>query len=94
MNFKNIKTDTMLQYYRHGSKAGFVKHMDVYLKSILPHAHCDRGYIDVKAKPTQVEKEVSPDNCILFTLSEDEALEMATQLIMTISQIKQEKEQT
>ena len=34
MNFKNIKTDTMLQYYRHGSKAGFVKHMDVYLKSI------------------------------------------------------------
>ncbi len=116
MNFKNIKTDTDLQYLFHGSKPREVKHMDVYLEKYV-------DAIDVKVSPNSIgvqearmeslghsnggwrkghepkkEGEEARElrkahNGILFTLSTDEALAMATQLLMAIGQIKQRLEE-
>ena len=125
--WKNIKTDTMLQYLSHGSGIRNVRHMDVYLNKRYAMSSEPaflsgkaKGWVDVKVSPNAlgVEAERSrsnqgnakrgesgllnleseearklrdAENGTLFVMSPDEAFNMATQLLIAVSDLRDSK---
>ncbi len=95
----------MVQYLFHGPKPREVKHMDVYLQQyvdvidvkVSPNAvgveAAKNGHEAVGTQTEEARKLRESSNGTLFTLSTDEALTMATQLLMAIGQIKQKLEE-
>lgn len=115
--WKNIKTDTMLQYLSHGSGIRNVRHMDVYLDKRYAKTYEPaflsgkaKGWVDVKVSPNAVGVELEKgkgrglasedkytaearklrdaENGTLFVMTPDEAFNMATQLLIAVSDLR------
>ena len=115
--WKNIKTDTMLQYLSHGSGIRNVRHMDVYLNKRYAMSSEPaflsgkaKGWVDVKVSPNAVGVELEKgkgrglasedkytaearklrdaENGTLFVMTPDEAFNMATQLLIAVSDLR------
>ena len=92
-NWKNIKTDSMLQYLSHGSGIRNVRHMDVYLNKRYAMSS-EPAFLSGKAKgkyTAEARKLRDAENGTLFVMTPDEAFNMATQLLIAVSDLRDSK---